>query len=230
MQYSSEALNKINNFLDTLLIPSIVKDDFILNKNVPFEKILKLKEHREEMEEKEKKLTSEKEKYLKEIENLQMKIDINKLQVDKEKKEYQLIIERNLKTISDLMEEKEKLLFEKTELLQNFESQAKIMKEKQTVEMKIFKENLENLEKVKRKNWMVEKAEEIKAQTIKGLEPEISRILKQHQNEKKMIEEENVKILDRIRKQMSKEYEEKEEIWEKEKRILLKTIERSSKN
>lgn len=231
MQYSSEALSKINSFLDLLTIPSTSKDDSnILNKSLPLEKILKLKEQRKEIEEKERFLNSEKEKSFKEIESLHMTIDLYKMQADKERNEYQLIIERNLKTISDLMEEKKKLISEKTELLQNFESQTKAMKEKQTVEIKQFRENFENLEKVKRKNWMLEKTEEIKNQTIKGLEPEISRILKKHQNEKKAMEEENIKILDNIRKQMQKEFEEKERIWEKEKKIFLKNIERLSKN
>ncbi len=104
------------------------------------------------------------------------------------------------------------------------------MKEKQQLEIKQFKENYENLEKVKRKSWMTEKTEEIKNQTIKSLEPEISRILKQQQNERKVLEEENVKILDNLRRQMQKEFEEKEKLWEKEKKVLLQNIERLSKN
>ena len=44
-------------------------------------------------------------------------------------------------------------------------------------------------EKVRRDKWMAETMSQVKAQTIKGLEPEIERLLAQHKQEKARLEE-----------------------------------------
>ena len=63
------------------------------------------------------------------------------------------------------------------------ERQKKVIEDKFNVEMKKNKEAWMASEKVRREKWEKEKIHEIRAQTVKGLEPEIQRIVERNKEE-----------------------------------------------
>jgi 5-azacytidine-induced protein 1 len=54
-------------------------------------------------------------------------------------------------------------------------------------------------EKIRRDTWMQEKSREIKEMTVKGLEPEIQRLLTKHKKELERMEQANAQELKRQR-------------------------------
>jgi 5-azacytidine-induced protein 1 len=51
------------------------------------------------------------------------------------------------------------------------------LEEKQQRELKKQRESILTAEKIRRDNWMQDKSKEIKEMTVKGLQPEIERLL-----------------------------------------------------
>ena len=89
-------------------------------------------------------------------------------------------IEKQVKMIEDLLSDKKSLsenIAALTEELQDVNhqktKQAKVQDDRLAVELKKNKEAWMASEKVRREKWEKEKIHEIRAQTVKGLEPEI---------------------------------------------------------
>ena len=62
------------------------------------------------------------------------------------------------------------------------------MKEKHQIELVTVKEKLVSAEKIRRDKWVEQKQKEIKDLTVKGLEPEIARLIARHQQELRNVE------------------------------------------
>ncbi|KAI9103264.1 hypothetical protein DFS34DRAFT_360586 [Phlyctochytrium arcticum] len=98
--------------------------------------------------------------------------------------EYETTIKRHLTFIDKLLAEKAELtskcasLTEEVKGLEkSFKEAARVREEQHEREIKSQKEMWQQAEKVKRDKWIQEKTKAIKDQTIKGLEPEIQRML-----------------------------------------------------
>lgn len=113
-----------------------------------------------------------------------------------QRKEYESIVKRHLGMIDKILLEKEDLAKQcgtMTEEYKTLEKKLKdkimLMEENHTREMKQKRELWEAAEKVKRDRWIQEKTKLIKDQTVKGLEPEIQRMVAQHKFQMKRLEE-----------------------------------------
>ena len=62
-------------------------------------------------------------------------------------------------------------------------------------------------EKIRRDTWMQDKSREIKEMTVKGLQPEIERLLSKHKKELQRMEEVNVHELQRQRNALAEAHE-----------------------
>ncbi len=156
-----------------------------------------------------------------------------------EKLKFEGIITRNLTMIENLLKDKqnineeiEKLLREKNELEHKNQETLNFFREKLRNELKIQKENSENLEKQRRKQWYSEKTKEIKEITVRGLEPELSKIIEKHKRELKNVDEkfqqeiQSEKMLKRnFGKALEEEIKKKEMYWENEKQRICNRFE-----
>lgn len=97
-----------------------------------------------------------------------------------------------------------------------FKDRCVMMEEQSIKEMKQQKELWSTTEKVKREKWITEKTKIIKDQTIKGLEPEIQRMLAQHKIQLRQVEE-------RLREEASKERQVAAEQTQQQLVILINT-------
>ncbi|KAJ3070702.1 Centrosomal protein of 131 kDa [Quaeritorhiza haematococci] len=119
-----------------------------------------------------------------------------KSQLSLQRKEYETIIKRHLSFIDKLLAEKddlskksEALAEEVKSLEKQFKEKAKTVEEANTRNLKQQRELWEASEKIKRDKWIQEKTKAIKEQTVKGLEPEIQRMLAQHKLQLRQLEE-----------------------------------------
>ncbi|KAJ3397510.1 Centrosomal protein of 131 kDa [Lobulomyces angularis] len=122
-----------------------------------------------------------------------------------QKKEYETIIKRHLGFIDKLLLEKddlgkkcENLTEEVKQIEKGFKEKCKSIEEQHLKEIKQQKELWQATEKVKRDKWISEKTKLIKDQTVKGLEPEIQRMLAHHKLQLRQLEE-------KLRDEFSKE-------------------------
>ncbi|CAG9326077.1 unnamed protein product [Blepharisma stoltei] len=113
--------------------------------------------------------------------------------LERQREEYEAIIEKNVNFIENLLQEKaqrDQLINElKKKIKENEASYMKILsenEEKYKKEMKKVKDNWITQEKLRREKWEKEKTREIKEMTAKGLEPEITKLITDN---KKNIEE-----------------------------------------
>ena len=185
------------------------------------------------------------------IQNLKNEISKNELkykeslsnELDKQKYEYEKEIQNLKYLITNLITEKKELnktISNLGEQIEDKESKFKKkiieLKEKNELDNKNNIKAWHQVEKNRRKKWEESKIKEIKEMTIKNLEPELDKILKDHKKEL-LIQEQNLK--DDFRKQKEKlisEYEnkiermknnftkEKEEIQEKERKEYIKRL------
>lgn len=125
-----------------------------------------------------------------------------------EKLKFEETIARNLTMIENILKDKqllneeiEKILIEKKASEQKNQELTDFFREKIKNELKLQKEYLENLEKKRRKQWQNEKTKEIKEITVRGLEPELSKIIESHKKEIKNLE-------DKMQAEREKLYEE----------------------
>ncbi|ORZ39284.1 hypothetical protein BCR44DRAFT_1540004 [Catenaria anguillulae PL171] len=119
-----------------------------------------------------------------------------KSQLALQRKEYEAAIKRHLAFIDKTLAEKETLATQCAELgahVKKMEAELKAklagLAEKHDREMKSAKGVWEASEKIKRDKWMSMQAAKIKEQTVKGLEPEIQRMLASHKTAMAMAEE-----------------------------------------
>ncbi|XP_069125158.1 centrosomal protein of 131 kDa-like [Argopecten irradians] len=116
--------------------------------------------------------------------------------LDIQKDEYEEAIKRHLSFIDQLIDDK-KSLSERCEQLvkelktvdRKYQDKFKSMDEKHSIEMKKLKDMHEAAEKLRRERWIEDKTKKIKEMTVKGLEPEIQRLIAKHKNEFKKIKQ-----------------------------------------
>lgn len=99
---------------------------------------------------------------------------------DQVKNEMALRIEKQVQMIEALLDDKkqlqesmEKMQDKMKEMQQSSEKQRKVLEDRLQVELKKNKDAWIASEKVRKERWEKEKVQEIRAQTVKGLEPEI---------------------------------------------------------
>lgn len=111
-----------------------------------------------------------------------------------QRQEYEAAIQRHLSFIDQLIDDK-KVLRERCEEVVNklkstdkkYGDKVKQMEENHQVELKKQKEVILAAEKLRREKWINEKTQQIKEVTVKGLEPDIQKLIAKHKAEVKKI-------------------------------------------
>ncbi|KAH3869500.1 hypothetical protein DPMN_032669, partial [Dreissena polymorpha] len=119
-----------------------------------------------------------------------------KRRLDLQKDEYEETIKRHLSFIDQLIDDK-KTLSEKCETLvkelkqvdRKYQDKLKAVTESHSIEMQKLKDMHEAAEKIRREKWIEDKTKKIKEMTVKGLEPEIQRLIAKHKSELKKIKQ-----------------------------------------
>ncbi|NXO71138.1 CP131 protein, partial [Phainopepla nitens] len=107
-----------------------------------------------------------------------------------QREQYEAAIQRHLAFIDQLLDDK-KVLSEKCEAVvaelkqvdQKYSQKITQMQEQHELEIKKLKELMSATEKVRREKWIEEKTKKIKEITVKGLEPEIQKLLAKHRED-----------------------------------------------
>ncbi|XP_006869701.1 PREDICTED: 5-azacytidine-induced protein 1 [Chrysochloris asiatica] len=115
-------------------------------------------------------------------------------QLRQQKKHYEATIQRHLAFIDQLIEDK-KALSDKCEAVlaelrqgdHRWKERAAQMQTQHQLELKKLKELMSATEKVRREKWINEKTKKIKEVTVRGLEPEIQKLIAQHKQEVKKL-------------------------------------------
>nr|XP_028570411.1 centrosomal protein of 131 kDa isoform X12 [Podarcis muralis] len=111
-----------------------------------------------------------------------------------QREQYEAAIQRHLAFIDQLIEDK-KTLSEKCEAVvtelkqvdQKYTKKIAQMQEQHELEIKKLKELMSATEKIRREKWIDEKTKKIKEITVKGLEPEIQKLIAKHKLEIKKL-------------------------------------------
>ncbi|XP_050175439.1 centrosomal protein of 131 kDa isoform X4 [Myiozetetes cayanensis] len=107
-----------------------------------------------------------------------------------QREQYEAAIQRHLAFIDQLLDDK-KVLSEKCEAVvvelkqvdQKYGQKISQMQEQHELEIKKLKELMSATEKVRREKWIEEKTKKIKEITVKGLEPEIQKLMAKHRED-----------------------------------------------
>ncbi|KAJ1071927.1 hypothetical protein K5549_013794 [Capra hircus] len=152
-------------------------------------------------------------------------------QLRQQKEHYEATIQRHLSFIDQLIEDK-KALGEKCEALvselklgdQRRKDREAQLQEQHELEIKKLKELMSATEKVRREKWINEKTRKIKEITVKGLEPEIQKLIAKHKQEVKKLKGLHATELQRAEERAAQHYgrqaEELREHLEREKEAL----------
>ncbi|NXO04982.1 CP131 protein, partial [Rhinopomastus cyanomelas] len=111
-------------------------------------------------------------------------------QLQLQREQYEAAIQRHLAFIDQLIDDK-KVLSEKCEAMvlelkqvdQKYGKKMTQMQEQHELEIKKLKELMSATEKIRREKWMDEKTRKIKELTVKGLEPEIQKLIAKHKQD-----------------------------------------------
>ncbi|CAF2118138.1 unnamed protein product [Rotaria magnacalcarata] len=119
--------------------------------------------------------------------NLEQDFDFH---FQRQKDEYESIIQRHLKFIDQLIDDKKKLshrcellLYELKTIDKKYNSRIRSIEESHCSELQKLKDVHEAAEKLRRERWIEEKTKKIKELTVRGLEPEIQKLISKHKNE-----------------------------------------------
>lgn len=111
-----------------------------------------------------------------------------------QKEQYEATIQRHLAFIDQLIDDKKALnercegvLSELKQVDQKYTKKIAQMQEQHEMEIKKLKELMSATEKVRREKWIDEKTKKIKEITVKGLEPEIQKLISRHKQELKKL-------------------------------------------
>ncbi|KFW71614.1 5-azacytidine-induced protein 1 [Pygoscelis adeliae] len=107
-----------------------------------------------------------------------------------QREQYEAAIQRHLSFIDQLIDDK-KVLSEKCEAVvaelkqvdQKYGKKITQMQEQHELEIKKLKELMSATEKIRREKWIDEKTKKIKEITVKGLEPEIQKLIAKHRQD-----------------------------------------------
>ncbi|KAJ3414955.1 Centrosomal protein of 131 kDa [Chytridiales sp. JEL 0842] len=135
-----------------------------------------------------------------------------KTKLTSQKKELEGIIKRHLSFIDKLIAEKDEMA-KKCESLTDdvktmdkaFKEKARIQEEQHARELARQKDIWHAAEKLKRDKWISEKTKAIKDQTVKGLEPEIQRMLTHHKMQLRQVEDRAKEELKQVKYAMQDE-------------------------
>ncbi|MFT7802485.1 centrosomal protein of 131 kDa isoform X2, partial [Arapaima gigas] len=107
-----------------------------------------------------------------------------------QKEQYEATIQRHLAFIDQLIDDKkalsnrcEGMVGELKQVDQKYTKKITQMQEQHDMEIKKLKELMSATEKVRREKWINEKTKKIKEITVKGLEPEIQKLISKHKQE-----------------------------------------------
>ncbi|KAL3051910.1 hypothetical protein OYC64_002018 [Pagothenia borchgrevinki] len=111
-----------------------------------------------------------------------------------QKEQYEATIERHLTFIDQLINDKKSLsercegvVGELKQVDQKYTKKIAQMQEQHEMEIKKLKELMSATEKIRREKWIDEKTKKIKEITVKGLEPEIQKLISKHKQELKKL-------------------------------------------
>lgn len=115
-------------------------------------------------------------------------------QLQLQREQYEAAIQRHLAFIDQLIDDK-KVLSEKCEAVvaelkqvdQKYTKKMAQLQEQHELEIKKLKELMSATEKIRREKWIDEKTKKIKEITVKGLEPEIQKLIAKHKQEIKKL-------------------------------------------
>ncbi|XP_054545207.1 centrosomal protein of 131 kDa [Talpa occidentalis] len=116
-------------------------------------------------------------------------------QLRQQREHYEAAVQRHLSFIDQLIEDKkalsgkcEALVAELTQGDQRHKQKVAQMQEQHELEIQKLKELMSATEKVRREKWIHEKTRKIKEITVRGLEPEIQRLIAKHRQEVKRLQ------------------------------------------
>lgn len=166
-----------------------------------------------------------------------------------QKAEYEETIKRHLAFIDQLIDDKkglgekcEKLVMEMKTKDKKYTDKITNITEHHNVELKKVKEVASASEKLRRERWIDEKTKKIKEMTVKGLEPEIQKLIADHKAEIKKIKsiqeaellesderaaKRYVKMIEELRDQLA---EEKEAACARERELARQTYEKQMRS
>ncbi|KAK2866607.1 hypothetical protein Q7C36_002663 [Tachysurus vachellii] len=111
-----------------------------------------------------------------------------------QKQQYEATIQRHLAFIDQLIDDKKSLnehcecvVTELKQVDQKYTKKINQMQEQHELEIKKIKELMSASEKIRREKWIDEKTKKIKEITVKGLEPEIQKLISKHKQELKKL-------------------------------------------
>ncbi|XP_060883845.1 centrosomal protein of 131 kDa isoform X2 [Labrus mixtus] len=111
-----------------------------------------------------------------------------------QKEQYEATIQRHLTFIDQLINDKKTLsercegvVGELKQVDQKYTKKIAQMQEQHEMEIKKLKELMSATEKIRREKWIDEKTKKIKEITVKGLEPEIQKLISKHKQELKKL-------------------------------------------
>ncbi|XP_058649793.1 centrosomal protein of 131 kDa isoform X2 [Onychostoma macrolepis] len=111
-----------------------------------------------------------------------------------QKQQYEATIQRHLTFIDQLIDDKkalsercEEVVGELKQVDQKYTKKIAQMQEQHEMEIKKLKELMSATEKIRREKWIDEKTKKIKEITVKGLEPEIQKLISKHKQELKKL-------------------------------------------
>ncbi|XP_057311597.1 centrosomal protein of 131 kDa-like [Hydractinia symbiolongicarpus] len=157
----------------------------------------------------------------------------HKQQLSLQRKEYEATIQRHLSFIDQLIDDKkvltqrcEDLVSKLKDIDQKYSTKIKQLTENHAVELKKQKEVGEAAEKLRREKWIHEKTQEIKEMTVKGLEPDIQKLIAKHKAEikkiKAMKQGEVLEADERVGRKYIQQIEDVRSQLEKEKEIAVR--------
>uniref|UniRef100_A0A8C5GSE1 Centrosomal protein of 131 kDa n=1 Tax=Gouania willdenowi TaxID=441366 RepID=A0A8C5GSE1_GOUWI len=111
-----------------------------------------------------------------------------------QKEQYEATIQRHLNFIDQLISDKKTLsercegvVAELKQVDQKYMKKMSQMQEQHELEIKKLKDLMSATEKIRREKWIDEKTKKIKEITVKGLEPEIQKLISKHKQELKKL-------------------------------------------
>ncbi|XP_031417460.1 centrosomal protein of 131 kDa isoform X2 [Clupea harengus] len=114
--------------------------------------------------------------------------------IQQQREQYEATIQRHLSFIDQLIDDKKALsercegvVVELKQVDQKYTKKIAQMQEQHEMEIKKLKELMSATEKVRREKWIDEKTKKIKEITVKGLEPEIQKLISRHKQELKKL-------------------------------------------
>ncbi|XP_071319375.1 centrosomal protein of 131 kDa isoform X2 [Trachinotus anak] len=145
-----------------------------------------------------------------------------------QKEQYEATIQRHLTFIDQLINDKKALsercegvVGELKQVDQKYTKKIAQMQEQHEMEIKKLKDLMSATEKIRREKWIDEKTKKIKEITVKGLEPEIQKLISKHKQELKKLrtlhEAELLQADDRAAQRYVRQCEELRQQLEKEK-------------